>query len=65
MAAASRHAEYAAGAESALNLPFSPPQVECLYGIEPWSGQLKMAQRQTASVAFPVGGTKNWHVTDS
>jgi ubiquinone/menaquinone biosynthesis C-methylase UbiE len=42
------------GLGSGLNLPFYPPQVERLYGVEPAAALLRRARRQAQRVSFPV-----------
>jgi ubiquinone/menaquinone biosynthesis C-methylase UbiE len=42
------------GIGSGLNLPFYPPQVAHLYGVEPSLALLNIARQRTASVPFPV-----------
>jgi ubiquinone/menaquinone biosynthesis C-methylase UbiE len=42
------------GLGSGLNLPFYPPQVERLYGVEPSPPLLQRAARRASSLPFPV-----------
>lgn len=42
------------GSGSGLNIPFYPPNLTALYGVEPSATLRRLAQQQHASAAFPI-----------